>query len=327
MSTNRRVVVLDQGPIVEGKISFDELNRFGSVELFDHTPREQVIERASSAEIVLTNKVPLGEAELEALRCLRYIGVLATGFNVVDVEAARARDVAVTNVRGYSTMSVAQHVFALLLDHTNRVAACADSVRHGRWRSSWCYSPHPTTGLAGKRLGIVGFGAIGRQVATIGQAFGMEVVLAQVPGGSSEAETPEGFRRLPLRDFAGYADVISLHCPLTPATTGIVNADFLSWMKSDAVLINTARGPLIDEVALAEALVQKRLARACLDVLSAEPPSSDHPLLQIPVRRSGRLTITGHMAWTSPEARYMLVQEAIANIEAYLAGERRNRVD
>jgi glycerate dehydrogenase len=261
----------------------------------------------------LTNKTPLGADTLAQLPDLRYIGVLATGYNVIDVAAARARGVAVANIPTYGTASVAQHVFALLLELTQHAGRHAQTVRDGAWARSpdWCYWEAPLIELAGLTLGIVGSGRIGQATGRIGEAFGMKVRYARRGGGRAE-----------LEEVLRTADVISLHCPLTEDTRHLVNATTLGWMKPTTFLINTSRGPLIDEPALAEALNTGRLAGAGLDVLSAEPPPAGHPLFS-----ARNCLITPHIAWATHAARSRLLATAVANVRAFLTGRPQNVVN
>ena len=253
------------------------------------------------------------------------MGVLATGTNVVDLAAARAAGVAVTNVPSYAAASVAQHVFALILHVSQDVAGHAAAVKAGAWAASpdFCFFTREMFELDGKTLVLVGSGAIGGAVARIAEAFGMRVVRAAVPG----SPTPAGGARTPLAEALPAADVVSLHCPLTDATRGMVDARFLAALKPGAILINTARGPLIDEAALAAALASGRLGGVGLDVLAVEPPPADHPLLDPRAPWAGRVVVTPHIGWGAIEARRRLAAEATENLRAFLAGERRNRVD
>jgi len=262
---------------------------------------------------VLTNKVCLRRAEIEQLPKLKYIGVLATGYNVVDIEAAREHGIIVTNVPAYSTESVAQMVFAHLLTIANRTEHYADLNRDGRWSSNtdFCYWDTELTELAGKTFGIVGLGNIGRRVAAIAQAFGMRVAAYT----SKRAEDlPSGIAKLTIDELLQSADVVSLHCPLTPDTRHLINSHTLQLMKPSAVLINTGRGPLVNDQDVAEALKANRLRAYCADVLSDEPPKADNPLLSCP-----NAFITPHIAWATKEARTRLVSIAIGNVQAFLS--------
>lgn len=315
-----KIVVLDGYTANPGDLDWSPLVALGELTVHDRTAAALTLERAAGAQVVLTNKVVLGATELAALPDLRYIGVLATGYNVVDVSAARERGIVVTNVPAYSTPSVAQHVFALLLELTRGAGRHAALVRQGRWSSSpdFAFWEGAQVELAGLTFGIVGFGAIGRAVARIAGAFGMRVLV--------HTRTPDP-AAWPEVTFVGSdelfttADIVSLHCPLTDETRGLVNAGRLAAMKPTAYLINTGRGPLVDEAALAAALHAGRIAGAGLDVLSQEPPPANNPLLLAP-----NCVITPHLAWATTASRQRLLDVAVDNVRAFLAGELRNRV-
>ncbi len=321
-----RLVILDGFTLNPGDLDWSPLATLagGGFDVHERTPAGEVIARARGAEIVLTNKVALDRVVLEALRPagLRYVGVLATGFNVVDAAAARALGVTVTNVPSYGTMTVAQATIALLLELTNGVGAQARDVRAGRWSGSadWCYYDVPPVELDGLTLGLVGFGAIAQAVARLGQAFGMRV-LAHRRDAGKPPEVP-GVTLVGLEEVFTQSDVVSLHCPLTDATRGLVNAERLARLKPTAFLLNTARGPLIVERDLADALNAGRLAGAGLDVLAAEPPAADHPLLA-----ARHCVITPHVAWAARAARQRLLATAAANVRAFLAGRPENVVN
>jgi len=319
-----RIVVLDAFTTDQGNPAafWAPLQALGDVELHSRTAPADVVARCRGAAAVLTNKVVLGAAELAALPDLRYVGVLATGTNIVDLAAARAAGVVVTNVPAYATAAVAQLVFALILHFTHDVAGHAARVRAGDWAAApdYCFFAQPLTELAGKTLVLVGSGAIGEAVARAGEAFGMRVVRAQVPGSPTRAA------RMPLDEALALGDVVSLHCPLTPATSGLVGARFLRTMRADAILINTGRGGLIDEAALAHALEQGRLRGVGLDVLSSEPPPANHPLTRPDASWSRRVVITPHIGWGTIEARHRLADAVAENLRAFLAGQPRNRV-
>ena len=317
-----KIVVLDGYTLNPGDLSWQGLERFGEVAVYDRTPQGQIVERARGAQIVLTNKTPLRRETLERLPELQYIGVLATGYDIVDVKAAGAANITVTNVPGYGSDSVAQSVFALLLELCQHVGLHSQSVRSGEWSRSddWSYWKKPLIELSGKTMGIVGYGRIGEAVARIAHAFGMKVAAnRRSPGGEA-----------PFADFAWVSqdelwrdsDVISLHCPLTPETEGLINRDSLSLMKSSAFLINTARGKLIAEQELADALNAGTIAGAALDVLSSEPPDPGNPLLT-----ADHCIITPHMAWGTFEARSRLLQIVTDNLEAYVNDRAVNRVN
>lgn len=305
-----------------GDLSWTALEALGDVTIHDRTPPEEVVERAAGADFVLSNKTVLTRAQIEQLPELRYIGLLSTGYNVVDLAAARERGIAVTNVPAYSTASVMQMVFAHLLHYTQQVAAHDAAVQGGAWATSadFTFTVAPLIELAGRRMGVIGLGSIGRSVAKVAAAFGMEVV-AQTR--TEPEELPEGVSKLVSQDeLLATSDVVVLCCPLTPQTEKLINADTLAKMKPSAVLINHGRGPLIDEPALAEALKAGKLAWAGLDVLTQEPPAADNPLIGLP-----NCTVTPHIAWATREARQRLYEQVVRNIEAFRAGERVNRVD
>lgn len=315
-----RIVVLDGHTLNPGDLDWNALQALGSCAIYDRTPPDQVVSRAQGAQIVLTNKTVLSRESIERLPQLKYIGVLATGYNVVDIEAARRRGICVTNVPAYGTPSVAQMVFAHMLNLTQHVAEHAQSVRAGEWSrcEDFCYWNFPLVELAGLTMGIVGFGRIGRQTARLARDFGMKVVYHDVspaPVPSSEAK-PVDLDAL-FRD----SDVVSLHCPLTQANRGFVNKRRLEMMKPSAFLINTSRGPLVDEPALAEALNAGRIAGAGLDVLCEEPPRADNPLLS-----ARSCYITPHIAWATRSARQRLMEIAISNVRAFIAGNPQNVV-
>ena len=315
------IVVLDGFTLNPGDLSWEELRALGPCQVYDRTPPEETVARAASAGIVLTNKTDLSRDHLRQLTALRYIGVLATGTNVVDAAAARERDIPVTNVPDYGTPSVAQLTFALVLELTHHVGHHARTVREGRWSRSadFCYWDHPLLELAGLTFGIVGFGRIGRAVAGMAQSFGLRtrVYDALVPG-----NVPAGVEFLELDTLFRQSDIVSLHCPLTPESRQIVNAARLAQMKPGALLINTARGPLVDEDALAAALNSGHLGGAGLDVLSDEPPPVNHPLL-----RAKNCIVTPHLAWATAAARRRLMRTAVENVRAFLAGRPQNVVN
>lgn len=314
------IVVLDGHTLNPGDLHWDELRALGPCEIYDRTPPAAVATRAAQAEIVLTNKALLPAATLAQLPRLKYIGVLATGTNIVDLAAARARGIPVTNVPAYGTRSVAQATFALLLELTNRVGHHAAAVRAGRWTQSadWCFWDAPLIELDGLTLGIIGLGRIGKAVAELGHAFGMKLIAHS----SSGKNAPPFVVLTSLEELFRASDVVSLHCPLTPQTQNLVNADRLRLMKPTAFLLNTGRGPLVEEAALADALNCGRLAGAALDVLSTEPPLAGHPLLS-----ATNCLITPHNAWATQAARARLIRIAADNIRAYLAGAPMNVVN
>lgn len=316
-----KIVVLDGHTLNPGDLSWDELRSLGECDLHDRTPSAEVVKRATGAEIVLTNKTVLTREHISALPALRCIGVLATGHNCVDSAAARERGIPVCNVPAYGTRSVAQMTLALLLELCHRAGHHARTVSEGRWSASadWCYWDFPLVELDGLTLGVVGFGRIGQAVAELGRAFGMIVVAhTRTPPPTA----PAWVKFIELEKLFRESDVISLHCPLTPQTQQLVNAECLAWMKPSAFLLNTSRGPLVDEPALAAALNAGRIAGAGLDVLSTEPPPAGNPLFS-----AKNCIITPHIAWASRSARERLMRVAVANVRAFLAGTPQNVVN
>ena len=322
-----RFVILDSFAADQGDVDgfWAGLRALGALEVFARSDDDDVVARCRGAEAVLTNKVAFPAARFAALPGLRYVGVLATGTNIIDIDAARAAGVAVTNVPSYAAASVAQHVMALVLHFSQDVAGHTAAVKAGAWAASpdFCFFTREMFELAGKTLVLVGSGAIGGAVGHIAEAFGMRVVRAAVPGSPSHA----GGARTPLAEALPAADVVSLHCPLTDATRGMVDARFLAAIKPGAILINTARGPLVDEAALIAALASGRLGGAGLDVLGVEPPPADHPLCDARAPWAGRVVVTPHIGWGAIESRRRLAAEATENLRAFGAGARRNRVD
>jgi glycerate dehydrogenase len=318
VSNATRIVVLDGHTLNPGDLSWDALRALGECAIHERSAPSELFERLKGAQATLTNKVPLGRELLERLPELRYIGVTATGYNIVDVEAARKQRITVTNVPAYGTDSVAQTVFALLLELTHRAGHHSGTVREGKWAHcpDFSYSDFPLVELSGLTLGIIGYGRIAKKVAAIAEAFGMRILVARhrpdLQSPYPTADTNEVFHR---------SDVLTLHCPLTPATKGIVNAERLALMKRTAFLINTSRGPLIDEAALADALNAGTIAGAGLDVLSIEPPPADHPLY-----RARNCFITPHYAWATKAARQRLMDVSVKNLAAFLAGAPQNIV-
>ena len=316
----RKIVILDGYAANPGDLSWDALAALGQLTVYDRTQPDETVERAREAEVVLTNKVYIGRQEMEQLPLLRYIGVLATGYNVVDIDAAHERGIVVTNVPAYSTESVAQMVFAHLLTAVNRTEHYALQNRRGRWSDcpDFCYWDTTLTELAGKTFGIVGLGNIGRRVAAIANAFGMRVIAFT----SKEAEAlPSYIEKCSMDDLLAQSDVLSLHCPLTSTTRHLINRQSLLLMKPSAILINTGRGPLVCDEDVAEALQAGRLAAYCADVMTQEPPQASNPLLTC-----DRAYITPHIAWATREARQRLVAVAIANVGAFVDGRAVNRV-
>ena len=308
-----KIVILDGYTANPGDLSWKGLEQWGEVTVYDRTKPDETMARAADADIILTNKVVISRELIAQLPRLKYIGVLATGYNVVDIEAAHERGIIVTNVPAYSTESVAQMVFAHLLTVTNRTEHYAIQNRGGRWSENpdFCYWDFPHTELAGKTFGIIGLGHIGQRVAQIALAFGMKVKAL-----TSKAATalPVGIEKASLEELLAISDVLSLHCPLTEHTHHLINSDTLRQMKPTAILINTGRGPLVDDQAVADALAEGRLAAFCADVLTVEPPKTDNPLLKQP-----HAFITPHIAWATKEARVRLLQVATDNARAFLS--------
>lgn len=315
-----KIVILDGYSANPGDLSWEELERLGTLTVYDRTKPDETVARAADADIVLTNKVVLGQKEIALLPQLKYIGVLATGYNVVDTKAARERGIVVTNVPAYSTESVAQMVFAHLLTVTNRTEHYAQLNRNGRWSEStdFCYWDTNLTELSGKTFGIVGLGNIGSRVAQIALAFGMQV---KALTSKSAAALPAGIQKADLQELLSTSDVLSLHCPLTENTRHLLNADSISLMKPAAIVINTGRGPLVNDSDMAEALAQGRIAAYCADVLTEEPPKPDNPLLKQP-----HAFITPHIAWATREARLRLIGTATANVRAFIEHHPQNVV-
>jgi glycerate dehydrogenase len=314
------ICVLDGFTLNPGDLSWDELRQLGHCEIHDRTAPINILSRAANAEIILTNKTPLTRDTIAALPKLRYIGVLATGTNVVDLAAARERGIPVTNIPAYGSRSVAQATIALLLELTNRVGHHSGRVRDGAWTHStdWCFWDSPLLELDGLTMGIVGYGRIGATTAEIAHALGMDIIAFS----PTQKSAPPFVKYVGLETLFRTSDVVSLHCPLTPETKSLVNAERLAWMKPSALLINTSRGPLVDEASLADALDNGRIAGAALDVLSVEPPPAENPLL-----RAKNCIITPHNAWGTRAARQRLMHIAVENIRAFLAGKPQNVVN
>jgi glycerate dehydrogenase len=298
-------------------VSWEPLERLGSLTVFDRTAPGDVAARAADADAILTNKAIVGREQIAALPQLKYVGVLATGFNIVDVAAARERGIPVCNVPEYSTPNVVQAAWALILELANRVGHHDRTVHEGHWAAchDFCYWHGELVELAGRTLGIVGHGRIGRGVATVGRAFGMRVIHHRRQGGGDPA-------CVDLDALFRESDVVSLHCPLTPETKGLVDARRLAMMKPTAFLVNTARGPLVDEAALAAALNAGQLAGAAVDVLSVEPPPASNPLLT-----AKHCVITPHVAWATRDARRRLIDVTAANLAAFAVGQPQNVVN
>lgn len=315
-----KIVILDGYTANPGDLSWDGLRALGDLTVYERTRPEETIARCKGADIVLTNKVVMSREVMEALPALRYIGVLATGYNVVDTEMAKERGIVVTNVLAYSTESVAQMVFSHLLTVTNRTEHYAQQNREGRWTRSqdFCYWDEPLTELAGKTMGVVGLGNIGSRVAQIAQAFGMKV---KAMTGKRQEDLPKGVEKVTLQELLSTSDVVSLHCPLTETTHHLIGEETIKWMRPTTILINTGRGPLVDDEAVAKALKEGRMKAYCADVMTVEPPKADNPLIAL-----DNAYITPHIAWASTEARMRLVHVAIDNVRAFVEGKPKNVV-
>lgn len=309
-----KIIVLDGYTLNPGDLSWDALNELGEVTVYDRTSPDQVVSRAAGAEIILTNKTIVDGDTLRSLPALRYAGVLATGYNVINTEAARQLGIVVTNVPAYSTDSVAQLTFALILELCHHVQRHSDSVIKGNWSSSedFSFRDYPLIELASKRIGIIGYGTIGKRVSNIAEAFGMDVLVFTRPG------APDEDRKITftsLDDLLTLSDIVTIHCPLTPETAGLISLERLRKMKRSAFLINTSRGPVVAEKDLAHALNEGIIAGAGLDVLSSEPPDKNNPLLT-----ARNCIITPHIAWATFESRTRLMDIAVNNIRSFISG-------
>lgn len=315
-----KIVVLDGYGLNPGDLSWEGMQALGELTVYDRTAPDELLQRAAGAEALITNKTVITAQDMAALPALKYIGVLATGYNIIDVKAAKERGIIVANIPAYSTESVAQMVFAHILNITQRVGHYAYANRHGRWANNpdFCYWDTSLVELAGKKIGIIGLGNTGKATARIAAAFGMQVCAYT---SKPQSELPAGMRKMELEEIFRECDVVSLHCPLTPDTQGLVNAARLSAMKPSAILINTGRGPLVNEQDLADALNKGVIAAAGLDVLSSEPPRYTNPLLT-----ARNCFITPHIAWATKEARVRLMDIAVENLKGYMEGEIRNNV-
>ena len=316
-----KIVVLDGYTLNPGDLSWESLKTCGNCTIYDRTPNKLVIERIADADAVFTNKVELNEEIFNACPSIKYIGVLATGYNVVDLKAASNAGITVTNIPAYSTDSVAQLVFSHLLNVVNQIQTHANAVRKGEWMNSrdFSFCLTPQIELSGKTLGIIGFGRIGRKVAAIGSAFGMNILFQNR---SIKSDVPANFIQCELDELLQKSDVVSLNCPLTQTNAGFINKEKLSLMKPGAILVNTGRGPLINEHDLAEALRKGQLAAAALDVLSSEPPAEKNPLLSLE-----NCFITPHIAWATIEARQRLMNIAVENLQAFLNRKKLNVIN
>ncbi|EIM62323.1 D-2-hydroxyacid dehydrogenase [Desulfobacter postgatei] len=315
-----KIVVLDGYTLNPGDLNWEKFSEIGELKVYDRTSPQDILERTADANIVLTNKTVLTAENIAAMNKVEYIGVLATGVNVVDLEYTKKTGITVTNVPGYSGSSSAQMVFALILELTNRVGHHSQTVTDGKWSASkdFCYWDYPLVELEGMTLGIVGYGGIGKAVARIGLAFGMNILIYNR---SVPPDLPDGITYSDLDNLIHSSDIISLHCPLTPQTKGMINKESLAQMKKTAYLINTSRGPLIVENDLADFLNEGRIAGAAMDVLDVEPPDKNCPLLT-----AKNCYITPHIAWATIASRERLMSIAIENIKSYLAGNPQNVV-
>lgn len=317
-----KIVVLDGYTLNPGDLSWDALKQLGNVTVYDRTRYDQIVSRCQDAEVVLTNKTPLDAATLNQLPRLKYVGVLATGYNIVDVAVCKQKGVVVSNVPGYGTTAVAQFVFALLLELCLHVQKHSDAVFDGKWSRSvdFCFWDYPLIELTGKTLGIIGFGTIGQKVADIAAAFDMQVIA------HSRRQTDQSHRKnfkwVELDELLKQSDVVSIHCPLTPETQGLINAKNLRKMKPSAFLINTSRGPIVNDVDLTDALNNNLIAGAGIDVLSKEPPLADTPIF-----KAKNCIITPHIAWAAKEARARLMNIVINNLKAFTAGRPENVIN
>ena len=323
-----KIVILDGYAENPGDLSWEGFEKLGELTVYDRTPREdveEILRRIGDAEIICTNKTLIGREVIERAPKLRYIGVLATGYNVVDVDAAAERGIPVTNIPSYGTAAVAQHVMALLLEICNRTGHHSQAVYEGRWQRSedFCFWDYPLMELAGKTVGIIGYGHIGKAAARLAGAFGMKVIACRRPGHSVlENVQDDGVSMVTIEELFERADVISVHCPLFPETEGLICRENISKMKDGVIIINTARGPIVREKDLAEALNSGKVYAAGVDVVSTEPIRDDNPLLT-----ARNCFITPHIAWASRESRQRLMDTAVDNLRAFLAGEPVNVVN
>lgn len=315
-----KIVILDGYSVNPGDLSWEELEACGDLTVYDRTNTEDILKRTKNADAILTNKVVISSEIIDKLPNLKYIGVLATGYNVVDIEAAKKRGITVTNVPAYSTNSVVQMTFAHILNLTNRVAHYAHENRKGKWSASpdFCYWDTNLGEIAGKTLGVVGLGNIGYKVACIARDFGMDVFACT---SKNSADLPDGIQKVTFNGLLGISDILTLHCPLTPQTKEMINKDTLSQMKRGALLINTGRGALVNDKDVAQALCEGQLGGYGADVMTQEPPKPDNPLLSAP-----NAYLTPHIAWATLEARKRLVSIASANVAAFVQGSPKNVV-
>lgn len=317
-----KIVVLDGYTLNPGDLSWDRLKKLGDVDIYDRTPIDKIVERANGATAIFTNKTPLPGEIINQLSSLKYIGVLATGYNIVAIETAKAKGITVTNVPGYSTASVVQLTFALLLELCHHVQRHSDAAAKGKWAGSadFCFWDYPLIELSGKTMGIIGLGAIGQGVADVATAFGMEIIA------TSRRQTDQSHRKnfkwVSTSELLEQSDVVSIHCPLLPETKGLINHSSLKIMKSSAFLLNTSRGPIVVDEDLADALNAGVIAGAGIDVLSVEPPSADNPLY-----KAKNCLITPHIAWATKEARTRLMEKVVDNLLAFISGHPVNVVN
>jgi glycerate dehydrogenase len=316
-----KIVVLDGYTLNPGDLTWDRIKSQGDVEIYDRTPADKILERCHDATAVFTNKVPLSQETLDQLPNLKFIGVLATGYNIVDVAAAKSNNIIVSNIPGYGTDSVVQLTFAMILAFCHHVESHSDSVMEGNWSTSkdFCYWNFPLIELVGKTIGIIGFGSIGAKVGEVAAAFGMNILATgRVQRDQSKLKN---FQWVGIDELLSKSDFVSIHCPLTPETKELINTARLSLMKKSAFLINTSRGPIVVEKDLADALNNGTIAGAGIDVLSVEPPPADNPLLN-----AKNCIITPHIAWATKEARIRLMELAADNLAAFIAGKPINMV-
>jgi len=317
-----KIVILDGYTLNPGDLSWDALQQLGNVHIYDRTPQNQVVERAKDAEVVFSNKTPLGEDLLHQLPKLKFIGVLATGYNIINIQVAKQNGVVVSNVPGYGTPSVVQMTFALLLELCQHVQHHSNTVRNGKWSASkdFCYWDYPLVELENKTIGIIGFGDIGSKVGDVATAFGMNII------GNSRTQTDQSHRKnfkwASVPELLEQSDVVSIHCPLTPETKGLINKENLQLMKPSAILLNTSRGPVIIDEDLAVALNNEVIAGAGIDVLSTEPPPAGNPLFT-----AKNCIITPHIAWATKEARSRLMDITVNNLKAFINGNPVNVVN
>jgi len=317
-----KIVILDGYTLNPGDLSWDGLKKCGELVVHERTPVDKVVERAKGAEILFTNKTPVSEEAINQLPSLKFIGILATGYNIVNTDAAKAKGIIVSNVPGYGTASVVQMTFALLLELCQHVQRHSDAVVDGKWSRSadFCFWDYPLTELSGKTMGIIGFGHIGQQVGDVATAFGMNII------GNSRTRTDQSkrknFKWSEVPELLRESDVVSIHCPLFPETKGLINKETLQLMKKTAFLLNTSRGPIIVDEDLATALNSEVIAGAGIDVLSAEPPPAGNPLFT-----AKNCIITPHIAWATKEARARLMATTVSNLAAFLEGKPVNVVN